>query len=134
MNLLHAVANPGPFAGDAGEVTFDAELAEIEALVDGWCGPGSHAPHPETIANFRKIIDPGLPIPSPRIFAEAHGTVDVEVDRDPRGGRAHLSVGRTRYSMYVSPAAGPTEFFDGLVSEFEADRLRVLTALANLQP
>ena len=107
-------------------MSFDAELA------DGWAGTGSRAPHSETLANFRLIVDSGLPIPSPHVFAEVHGTIDIEADGTPEAGRVHLSVGRTRYSMYVVPATGLTGYFEGLITGFETDRPQVLALLATL--
>jgi hypothetical protein len=50
-------------------------------------------------------------VPAPEISPNPNGTVSFEWETD--AGVGHLEIGRTRYSFYVKPAAGPAILHDG---------------------
>lgn len=74
------------------------DLSAFEGLQHNWDGHDAIAPDLETIENFRSIAE-NLDWPSFDIYATPTGTLDLENDDTP--DLFHLSVGLTRWDMYV---------------------------------
>lgn len=78
------------------------DLTAFEGLQHNWDGEDAIAPELETIENFRSIVSQ-LTWPEFDIFADNNGTMDIESAGEGKT-TFHLSVGVSRYSMYVKLA------------------------------
>lgn len=80
--------------------------------VANWDGYGALPISVETKTNALSAIRSILPVaPTPEINPNPNGTLSFEWES--REGKAHMEIGRTRYSFYVSPRVGIPILFEG---------------------
>ncbi|MGO9930433.1 MAG: hypothetical protein ACLPV8_01245 [Steroidobacteraceae bacterium] len=99
-------------------------IQSMSSLEDNWDGYGAVGIPAETISLALGIIV-SLPdhVPAPEVSANPNGTISFEWENEV--GRAHLEIGRTKYSLYFRPMARGTLYQDGLVAEID-DSMRNL--------
>lgn len=84
--------------------------------VGNWDGEGALPVSPLTKQNAKDALKDILPVVSaPEISPNPSGTVSFEWETNE--GKAHLEIGNTKYSFYVSPRFGNTIFHEGTVED-----------------
>jgi|HubBroStandDraft_6_1064221.scaffolds.fasta_scaffold171323_1 hypothetical protein len=115
---------PVPYAtiDSSRELQIDGVKREICAfgqLQDNWDGYGATRIQNQTIDNARIAADLVLRYaPIPDISPNANGTISMEWQSD--AGVAHLEIGNTRYSFYISRPADNPILDDGLTAQLAA--------------
>lgn len=109
---------PESFRG-AMRAEFPVSQAAIEqaAYVDAnWDGYGALPISLETKNNALNAINGILQVaPAPEINPNPNGTLSFEWET--KEGKAHMEIGRTRYSFYVNPRIGVPLLYEGLVDD-----------------
>ena len=104
-----------------------AELERLTGLDSNWDGEGAVSISQRVVENAKfallALLGSGR---SPEIFPNSNGTVSLEWEARPA---AHLEVGLTSFSMYVT---GPTQsdYFSGAVTDLARMAPAILAALA----
>lgn len=81
-----------------------------------WDGYGALRISTETKDNALTAIRSILPVaPTPEISPNSNGTLSFEWET--REGKAHMEIGRTRYSFYVNPRNGVPILYEGAVDD-----------------
>jgi hypothetical protein len=95
--------------------SFDA--IERAAFATGnWDGEGALPVSDLTKRNAKVALRDILPmVAAPEINPNSNGTLSFEWET--KAGTAHLEIGNTKYSFYVSPNAGRTIFCEGLAED-----------------
>ena len=90
-------------------------IQSMRALGHNWDGFGAVPVLPE-ITDLAAAILFSLPpnVPAPEVSANPNGTVSFEWENEQ--GRAHLELGRTKYSLYFKRTAGATLYANGFVA------------------
>jgi hypothetical protein len=109
---------PEGFRG-AMRAEFPVAQATIEQMAfteSNWDGYGALAISTQTKDNALSAIRNILPVaPTPEISPNPNGTLSFEWETTE--GKAHMEIGRTRYSFYVSPRVGVPILFEGAVHD-----------------
>jgi len=109
---------PGNFCGALRAEFPVAEAAINEAAYTNgnWDGYGALPISIEAKNNALNAIRSILPVaPAPEINPNPNGTLSFEWET--REGRAHMEIGRTRYSFYVNPRIGVPILLEGSVDD-----------------
>jgi hypothetical protein len=87
-------------------------LKEYATLTDDWDCEGGHPIHPDTIRACDSIVNALCrSISRAEISPNSNGTISFEWSSDT--GRAHLEVGKEKYSFYLKPKIGETVYAMG---------------------
>lgn len=108
---------------ESGRGAFRAEYPVAQAVIKqvayaepNWDGYGASPISTEAKENALRAIKSLLPVaPTPEISPNPNGTLSFEWETEE--GRAHMEIGRTLYSFYVSPRVGPPVLFEGLAED-----------------
>lgn len=97
-------------------------------LPENWDGFGA-ASIPEQISNVASGFISSLPVhvPAPEVTANSNGTISLEWENDL--GRAHLEIGRTKYSLYFRRSEGQALYRDGVVNEIDQSKKKLLGSM-----
>jgi hypothetical protein len=103
-------------------------IQSMGTLADNWDGYGGASILPQ-ITNAASSFLASLPeyVPAPDVSANPNGTISMEWEND--AGRAHLEIGKTRYSLYFRRAEGTTLYRDGFVNEIDQPKTKLLSAM-----
>ena len=87
-------------------------LDQFSSLPENWDGYGALPISPSTIDNVKRALDVVCrAAPIPEFTPNPNGTLSCEWESPE--GHAHLEIGMTRFSFYVSPKAGASIPGDG---------------------
>jgi hypothetical protein len=105
----------------------------MASLPENWDGYGG-ASIPAEISNIASGLIAALPVhvPTPEVSANANGTISLEWEND--AGRAHLEIGKTRYSLYFRRPEGAPVYRDGSINELSSSKRKILTAMYPVAP
>jgi hypothetical protein len=99
-------------------------VLSMASLEDDWDGYGAAAIPPDIIRMAYAIISSLQDyVPAPEISPNPNGTISLEWENER--GRAHLEIGRTRYSLYFKREGLATLYNDGAVAQID-DSMRNL--------
>jgi len=127
------ITYPGTATSSSSLNVMDRQMAlqtinSMATLTEDWDGYGG-ASVPPQITYVASSFLSSLPehVPTPDVSANPNGTISMEWEND--AGRAHLEIGKTRYSLYFRKAEGPPIYRDGLVNEIEQPKRKLLSAM-----
>lgn len=108
-------------------------IRQMESLKDNWDGSGA-VPILEETSKLATGFLSSLPthVPAPDVAANPNGTISLEWENDL--GRAHLEIGRTKYSLYFRRYEGGSLFRDGHVNEIDDSKERFVNEMFRLAP
>jgi hypothetical protein len=94
---------------------FDA-IENVAFAAENWDGEGALPVSYVTKQNAKVVLRDILPVVAvPEINPNSNGTLSFEWETN--AGKAHLEIGNTKYSFYVSPKAGKTILYEGGVED-----------------
>ena len=108
-------------------------IGQMDSLKDNWDGSGAVSILRETSRLATGFLS-SLPthVPAPDVAANPNGTISLEWENDL--GRAHLEIGRTKYSLYFRRFEGASLFSDGYVNEIDDSKERFVNEMFRLAP
>jgi hypothetical protein len=93
-----------------------AVIKQVAYSDPNWDGYGALPISVEAKDNALKAIESLLPVaPTPEISPNPNGTLSFEWETGE--GKAHMEIGQTQYSFYVSPRVGVPILFEGLAGD-----------------
>lgn len=103
-------------------------IDDIQALNNDWDGYGAEKINAATVVYAKRVLEL-LPhsLSNPDITPNSNGTISFEWETSE--AKAHLELGKTKFSVYVKPAFGRPFFAEGKSGYFDIDIARKMDAL-----
>lgn len=93
------------------------EIESIAGLRENWDGCGALQVAERTVRNAKAVLAGVMrDSPLPDIFPNPNGTISMEWETER--GVANLEIGRSRYSFFLTPTAGPATYAQGDIDDF----------------
>ena len=131
FSWVSAIVKPQALSALASTETHVEQLCGLQADWDGYGGlPMSTATKYNSLASLRGIL---LHAPSPDITPNPNGTLSFEWETNR--GSAHLEIGQSRLSFYLSPAVGEPVFIEASAADTLLTSINIgILVSANLFP